>query len=159
MAQVMLEQAPPGRLLILQGWAHYFLGVVHYCWNELDAARQHFAELVDKRYAVHAQAARNGMIGLARVQLPGADIAAAWQIMGLLSQLDLERLGQEGDDARSLRAQLAYLQGDSGKGLPLGRCVRNFGAGSVAELAARPAPDEGPHPPGKGHGGRCAVGA
>ena len=42
MAQVILEQAPPGRLLIRQGFAHYFLGVVHYCWNELDAARQHF---------------------------------------------------------------------------------------------------------------------
>ncbi len=113
MAQVMLEQAPPGRLLILQGFAHYFLGVVHYCWNELDAARQHFEELVDKRYAVHAQAARNGMIGLARVHLARAEISAAWRIMELLSQLDLERLGQEGDDARSLRAQLEYLQGDT----------------------------------------------
>ena len=69
LAQVMLEQAPPGRLMVLQGWAHYFLGVVHYCWNELDAATQHFAELVDKRYAVHTQAARNGMIGLVRVHL------------------------------------------------------------------------------------------
>ena len=67
LAQVMLEQATSGRLLLLQGCAHYFLGVVHYCWNELDAARQHFEELVDKRFAVHTQAARNGMIGLARV--------------------------------------------------------------------------------------------
>jgi hypothetical protein len=33
--------------------------------------------------------------------------------MALLSQLDLERLGQESDDALSLRAQLAYLQGDT----------------------------------------------
>lgn len=40
MAQVMLEQAPPGRLMILQGWAHYFLGVAHYCWNELERAGQ-----------------------------------------------------------------------------------------------------------------------
>ena len=113
MAQVILEQAPPGRLLIRQGFAHYFLGVVHYCWNELDAARPHFEWLVDKRYAVHAQAARNGMIGLVRVHLARAEISAAWPIMELLSQLDLERLGQEGDDARSLRAQLAYRQGDT----------------------------------------------
>ena len=33
--------------------------------------------------------------------------------MELLSQLDLDRLGQDGEDARSLRAQLAYLQGDT----------------------------------------------
>ena len=33
--------------------------------------------------------------------------------MELLSQLDLERTGEEGDDARSLRAQLEYLQGDA----------------------------------------------
>ncbi len=112
MAQVMLDQASPGRLLIRQGFAHYFLGVVHYCWNELDAARPHFEWLVDKRYVVHAQAARNGMIGLARVHLARAEISAAWPIMELLSQLDLERLGQEGDDARSLLARLAYFQGD-----------------------------------------------
>jgi len=113
MAQVMLEQAPPDRLLIRQGFAHYFLGVVHYSWNELDAARPHFEWLVDKRYAVHAQAARNGLIGLARVHLAKAEISAGWPIMEFLSQLDVERLGQEGDDARSLRAQLAYLQGDT----------------------------------------------
>ena len=77
MAQVILEQAPPGRLLIRQGFAHYFLGVVHYCWNELDAARLHFEWLVDKRYAVHAQAARNGLIGLVRVHLARAEISAA----------------------------------------------------------------------------------
>ena len=66
-AQVMLEQSMSGGLMILQGFARYFLGAVHYCWNELDAARPHFEEGVDKRYAVHAQAARNCMIGLARV--------------------------------------------------------------------------------------------
>ena len=113
MARVILEQAPPDRLLIRQGFAHYFLGVVHYCWNELDAARLHFEWLVDKRYAVHAQTARDGLIGLVRVHLAGAEILEASEMMALLGHLDLERLGQEGDDARSLRAQLAYLQGDT----------------------------------------------
>ena len=35
------------------------------------------------------------------------------EMMELLSQLDMERTGAEGDDARSLRAQLEYLQGDT----------------------------------------------
>ena len=120
---------------------------------------QHFEWLVDKRYAVHAQAARNGMIGLVRVHLARAEISAAWQIMELLSQLDLERLGQEGDDARSLRAQLAYLQGDTET------------AFRWADAYAAPAPDrlltwlqdphlaKAQHPPGKRHGRGCAVGA
>jgi LuxR family maltose regulon positive regulatory protein len=113
MAQVILEQAPPDRLLIRQGFAHYFLGVVHYCRNELDAARLHFEWLVDRRYAVHAQTARNGLLGLVRVHVVRAEISEARSIMELLRQLDLERLGQEGDDARSLRGQLAYFLGDT----------------------------------------------
>ena len=112
-AQATLEQARSGRLMIIQGWVHYLLGMVHYCRNELDAATQHFEELVDKRYVVHVQSARNGMIGMARVHLAGAESPAAWRIMELLGQLDLERMGREGDDARSLRAQLEYFQGDT----------------------------------------------
>jgi LuxR family maltose regulon positive regulatory protein len=115
LAKVMLEQAKLAQLMLLQGWAHYFLGVVHYCWNELETAAQHFTELVDKRYAVPALAARNGIIGLVRVQLARGENAAVWLTMGLLSQLDQDRLGQEGDDARSLRAELAYWQGDPEK--------------------------------------------
>ena len=159
MAQVILEQAPPGRLLIRQGFAHYFLGVVHYCWNELDAAGQHFDWLVDKRYAVHAQAARDGLIGLVQVHLARAENSAAWQTMALLSQLDLERLGQEGDDARSLRGQLAYRQGDTEAAFRWADAYTIPAAGSVAELAARSAPDEGSAPTGKRHGRGCAGGA
>jgi ATP/maltotriose-dependent transcriptional regulator MalT len=111
MAQLMLEQALSGRLPVVRGWAHYFLGVVHYCWNELDAATLHYEELVDKRYSVHAQTARNGMIGLAQMHLARAETSEARQMMEMLSQLDLDRTGQEGDDTLSLRAQLELLQG------------------------------------------------
>ena len=114
-ARLMLEQATSGRLMLLQGFAHYFLGVVHYCWNELDAAAQHFEEVVDNRYSVLAQIASNSMIGLARVHLARAETSEAWQMVELLGQFDLDRTGQEGDAARSLRAQLECLQGDAEK--------------------------------------------
>ena len=42
-AQLMLEQATRSRLVVLQGWAHYWLGLAGYYRNELDAAGQHSA--------------------------------------------------------------------------------------------------------------------
>jgi LuxR family maltose regulon positive regulatory protein len=113
LAQAMLDHAMSSRLPHAVGHGHYFLGVVHYHWNELDAAGQHFEELVVKRFLVHTQAARNGMIGLVRVHIARAELAPAWSAMDLLSQFDLDRLGQDSDDVRSLAAQLAYVQGDS----------------------------------------------
>ncbi len=112
LAQAMLDHAASSRLPHTEGYGHYLLGVMHYYWNELDTAGQHFAELVARRFAVHTQAARNGMIGLARVHLARAEISAAWPVMELLGQFDLDRLGQDGEDARSMRAQLAIGQGD-----------------------------------------------
>ena len=49
MAQVMLEQSMSGRLMILKGFAHYYLGSVHYYRNELDAAGQHFGCRLDSQ--------------------------------------------------------------------------------------------------------------
>jgi LuxR family maltose regulon positive regulatory protein len=112
MAQAMLDHATSSRLQHVVGYAHNMLGAVYYYWNELDTAVQHFEVLVAKRFAVYTQVARNGMIGAARVYLVRADISAAWAVMEILSQFDLDRLGQDGDDARSLRAQLACWQGD-----------------------------------------------
>ncbi len=113
MAQAMLDHATSSRLPHAVGHAHYMLGVVHYYLNELDTAGQHFEELVAHRFAVHTQAARNGMIGLTKAHVARAEISAGWSVMELLGQFDLDRLGQDGDDARSLRAELQYLQGDS----------------------------------------------
>jgi len=111
-AQAMLKHATSSGLPHTLGYAHYFLGVVHYGWNELDAAGRHFGELVAKRFAAHTQAAHNGMVGMARVHVARGELAAAWSVVELMSQYDLERLGQDGDDVGSLRAQLALAQGD-----------------------------------------------
>ena len=113
MAQVMLDLAAPGRLMILQGFARFFLGTVHYCWNELEAAAEHFERGVDMRYSTHALAARSCMIGMAQVHMARGENDKAREMLELLSRLDMERTGAEGDDARSLRAQLEYLQGDT----------------------------------------------
>ena len=113
LAQAMLDHGTSAGLPLTTGHAHYLRGLVHYCRNELDAAGQHFGELVAKRLSFHTQAARNGMIGLARVHVAKGAIGASWPVMELLSQFDMDRLGQDGEDARSWRAQLEYLQGDT----------------------------------------------
>lgn len=112
---VILKHVAPGQLMVVQGWTHYSLGVVTYAWNDLDAAARHFQALVDNRYAVHTQSARNGMVGLARVHLAKGETAAAWHIAELYSQLDLDRLGQIGDEVRSLRAEIEYWRGEKEK--------------------------------------------
>ena len=66
-------------------------------------------------------------------------------MMELLSQLDLERLGTGRRRCAFAAGAAGVLAGRHGKGLPLGRCVHSSGAGSVADLAARPAPGEGPY--------------
>jgi tetratricopeptide (TPR) repeat protein len=43
-ARRMLQQTTPDGLAILRGWAHYFLALVHYQWNDLDTAREHAAQ-------------------------------------------------------------------------------------------------------------------
>jgi ATP/maltotriose-dependent transcriptional regulator MalT len=111
-AQELLYQAQRGRLPVSHGWADYFLARIAYQWNDLDLAAQRFSELVDKRYRVHAHAARNGMIGLVHIHGIAGKIDAAWQAWQLLSQFDLDLTGHETEETRALRAWLHLRQGD-----------------------------------------------
>ena len=51
-ASLLLTQAAQARLTSLTGWAHYFLGVVHYEWNSLDAARIQFKAVLEHRHVI-----------------------------------------------------------------------------------------------------------
>ena len=113
LALALLERASSHQLKLTTGHGHYLLGVLHYCRNELDAAQQHFEEIVTNRFAVYTQVARNAMIGLARVYSAKNEVSAAWQMLDLLSQLDMSRLGESAEDARSLRALMEYQHGDA----------------------------------------------
>jgi LuxR family maltose regulon positive regulatory protein len=111
-AHELLYQAESGRLPVSRGWAHYVLARTAYQRNDLDLAARRFGELVDKRYRVHAHAARNGMIGLVHIHAVTGKIDAAWQAWQLLSQFDLDLTGHETEETRSLRAWLHLRQGD-----------------------------------------------
>lgn len=111
-AQEMLHQAQRSRLSVPEGWSHLYLARVAYQWNDLALATTHFAELVDMRYRVHAQAARNGMIGLAQVYGVTSKVDEAWQTWQMLSRFDLDLTGRETNEARALNAWLLLRQGD-----------------------------------------------
>jgi len=111
-AEVMSSQAARRGLAILEGWSRFFLGTVLYQWNELEAATGHFDELARRRYTTQVLAARDGITGRALIYQIRGESAQAWQMVDLLSQIDLERMGAEEDRTRSLRARLKLLEGD-----------------------------------------------
>ena len=112
-AYTMLEQSTRGRRLVTKNWSHYFIGLVKYQWNELDAAEEHLTEIIGNRYAITPLIAQHGMTILARVHQDRGRSADAWQILEILAQFNLEQIGYEENETRSLRARLSLLQGKS----------------------------------------------
>ena len=112
MGALMLEQARHGKSVVIEGWAHYWLGLLHYQWNELEAAAQHFQAIAQRRYSLHSVSVRHGLLGLILVQLARGETAGAEQTLDLLSQYDIDLLGYETADTLSARARAQYLRGD-----------------------------------------------
>lgn len=84
-AEDCLQAATRANLNLARGWAHYWLGVVHYEWNELESAAHHFAAVVDLRYSVNVLTAHNGWLGLAWTQqAQGRPDQAQQQVTALL---------------------------------------------------------------------------
>jgi LuxR family transcriptional regulator, maltose regulon positive regulatory protein len=111
-AHHMLEKAERNGLVVIVGWASLILGIVHYQWDHLDIAGQHFDRLVTKRRLFHALSAREGIIGAALVRLASGRHTEAWQLMELLSEIDMERHGRLDDATESLRARLMLANGN-----------------------------------------------
>jgi len=128
-AQELLYQAQRSQLPVSEGWARYYLARVAYQRNDLDLAGKHFGELVDMRYRVHAQAARNGLVGLVQVYDVIGQLDRAWQTWQVLSQFDLDLTGHETEETRALRAWLHLRQGDL------------VSAGRWADAFTEPVPD------------------
>ena len=111
-ANDMLSQAKPRGSATMQSWAHYFLGLVHYQWNDLEAAETHFTAVLGRRYAANMAVVRSGMHLLALVhQVRGHDEKAD-RVLDLLYELDLDHQGREDVATRAMRAKLQLLQGD-----------------------------------------------
>ena len=110
-ANTMLQQATRGRLLITRNWSHYFIGLVKYQWNALETAEEHLIEVVENRFNIQPLTVRHAMTVLVRVYQASGRSPEAWQMVDTVSQLDMEMLGYEADETRSIRARLSLLQG------------------------------------------------
>ncbi|MGD9146402.1 MAG: LuxR C-terminal-related transcriptional regulator [Anaerolineae bacterium] len=96
-----------------EAFAHYHLGVLHYEWNELATARQHFEAAINLRYHAHELSLHFSLLGLALVHLAQdrlgeaqASFAAAREFaQGTESELLLA-------SSRSFQARLLLLQED-----------------------------------------------
>jgi LuxR family maltose regulon positive regulatory protein len=110
-AHTMLDQSIRGSRLVTKNWGHFFMGFVKYQWNELDAAEKQLTEIIGNRFAITPLIAQHGLTILARVQHARGRSSEAWQTLETLSQFELEQIGYEENETRSLRARLSLLQG------------------------------------------------
>ncbi len=104
----------------MKNWGDYYLGVVYYQRNELEAAAQHFTQIVENRYTAQITAYRDAVAGLALIHQIKGESSEAWQMVESISQFDLERDGSEDERTRSLRARLITLARGPGRRRPLG---------------------------------------
>ena len=73
----MLQIAQEADLATSQYWAHWYLGVVHYERNNLDAAVYHFSVVIANQHQAHFWAMQDAMRGLALAyQAQGSGIKA-----------------------------------------------------------------------------------
>jgi LuxR family transcriptional regulator, maltose regulon positive regulatory protein len=111
-AQVLVQGATRSELALMKYWADWFLGVVFYQRNELEAAEQYFSQIFENRYVAQISPYRDAVAGLALIHQVKGEGSEAWQMLEAISQIDLEQRGGEDNRTRSLRARLMLLQGD-----------------------------------------------
>ncbi len=112
LAQHFLKQAQRVRLWHSLTWAHYFLGLLHYEWNDLEESTQHFRALAERRYSAHFNAAQESLLGLALIRQAQGSIEEAHETTDALAAFSLERVGVITGETQSARARLAVTQGD-----------------------------------------------
>jgi len=112
-AQVLLLHATRREVAINKNWGDWFLGVVCYQINELEAAAQYFTQIVENRYTAQITTYRDAVAGLALIYQIQGKSTEACQMMETISQFDLEQRGSEDNRTRSLRARLVLMQGSN----------------------------------------------
>ena len=111
-ASMMKEKSEQGGYSLMLSWAHFWLGLIEFEWNELAEAREHFELVTEHRYTSHTQAARGSMIGLSFIQALCDEWDESFATVSLASQYDMNVLGDESPSIRALRGRLQSMRGD-----------------------------------------------
>ena len=110
--QLLIHGATRSGITIMKNWGDYYLGMVCYQRNELEAAARYFTQIFENRYVAHGSAYHDAVAGLALMHQIRGENSEARQMVELISQFDLEQSGSEDSRTRSLRARIQLLQGD-----------------------------------------------
>ncbi len=111
--EILIQGATRSELGLMKLWGEWFLGLVCYHRNELDAAEHYFTHIYENRFIAQVSPYRDAVAGLAIIQQLKGDNDKALQMLKAISQYDLELSGIEDNRTRSLRARLMLLQGDT----------------------------------------------
>jgi LuxR family maltose regulon positive regulatory protein len=111
-AQLLVQGSTRSGIAFMRSLGEWFLGIVCYQRNEIEAAVQHFARIVENRFTAQVTHYRDAVAGLALIDQIQGRHSDAWQMVESISQYDLEQRGSEDTRTRSLRARISLLQGD-----------------------------------------------
>ena len=112
-ARYLLQIAQKADLAFSHYWAHWLLGVVHYEWNNLDAAVYHFSVVIANQDKAHFWAVQDALCGLALAyQAQGSDTQAQETASALLALMQEQHNLRQLVIANALCGQLALLQGE-----------------------------------------------
>jgi LuxR family transcriptional regulator, maltose regulon positive regulatory protein len=111
-ADLMRRGAISTGVTIKKNWSDWFLGMVCYQRDELDAAAAYFTEIAENRYTAQISPYRDAVAGLALIHQRQGESSVASQWVESVSQFDMEQSGSEDDRTGSLRARLMLMQGN-----------------------------------------------
>jgi LuxR family transcriptional regulator, maltose regulon positive regulatory protein len=129
-AQVLVQGSTRSGNAFMRSLGNWYLGMVSYQVNELEAAAQYFTQIVENHFTAQVTNYRDAVAGLALIYQIQGEGSAAWQMLESVSQFDLEQRGSEEIRTRSLRARLLLMQGDL------------EGAGRWVDTLTDPPPDQ-----------------
>ena len=112
-ARHLLQVAQQTNAVLSQNFAHWFLGVVYYEWNILDAAIYHFSAIIASQHHAHFWVVQDAMRGLALAyQAQGLDTQSQ-EVARMLIELVQEQHNMEGlMSAYAFCGRLALMQDD-----------------------------------------------
>ena len=94
-AQVLFQGSTRSGIAFMRNLGEWYLGLVCYQCNELEAATQHFSQVVENRYTVQVTTYRDAVAGLVLIHQIQGESSKAWQMVKSISQYDLEQKGSE----------------------------------------------------------------